>query len=94
LAALAGETLAWVLLAPSGAHVLTSRPDLLPLGQTPALPPAPDAFVPFPPPARGTPIVVGSATAAFGPEASATLAAWRHQPAAGSRFAVIVQPAL
>ena len=94
MAALAGETLAWVLLAPSGAHVLTSRPDLLPLGPAPALPPAPDAFVPLPPPARGTAIVVGSAAAAFGPDASATLAAWRHQPAAGSRFAVIVQPAL
>lgn len=94
LAALAGETLAWVLLAPSGTHVLTSHPDLLPLDHAPALHPASYAFVPLPPPARGTAIVVGSAAAAFGPDASATLAAWRHQRAAGSRFAVIVQPPL
>ncbi len=93
LAALAGETLAWILLSPSGGHVLTARPDLLHLGQAPALHPSPDAFVALPPPAPGAAIVVGCAPGAFGADASATLAAWRSQPAAGSRFAVIVQPA-
>jgi hypothetical protein len=92
-AALADETLAWILLTPAGAHVLSSRPDLVHLGRAPAPPLTAHAFYALPPLSPGEAIFLGAAPCALGANAAATLSAWRLCPNPTARFVVIIQPA-
>lgn len=92
-AVLADETLAWILLTPTGAHVLSNRPDLVHLSRAPAPPLRAHEFYALPPLSPGEAIFLGSAPCSLGANAAATLSEWRLSPNPTARFVVIIQPA-